>query len=121
MTASTGTQLERARCRRSESNRFMRRRNTYFVRMAIALVVASVFILYLCAQAKRSGETKGGPRSFEIVPLETVSETSSNASIGDLNGDGKLDIVLEKGRHWQLTSRIFFGDGKGHFTAGPPL
>jgi hypothetical protein len=63
----------------------------------------------------------GGLRSFEIVPLETVSETSSNASIGDLNGDGHPDIVLVKGRHWQVTSRVFFGDGKGHFTPGPAL
>ena len=62
-----------------------------------------------------------GLRSFEIVPLETVSETSSNASIGDLNGDGHPDIVLVKGRHWQVTSRAFFGDGKGHFTPGPAL
>src|SRR5262249_24982309 len=46
---------------------------------------------------------------------------SSNASIGDLNGDGHLDIVLVKGRHWQVTSLVFFGDGKGHFTPGPPL
>src|SRR5262252_5722568 len=59
--------------------------------------------------------------SFELVPLETVSETSSNASIGDLNGDGNPDIVLVKGRHWQLTTKIFFGDGKGHFAPGPPL
>jgi hypothetical protein len=63
----------------------------------------------------------GGIRSFEIVPLEMVSETSSNASIGDLNGDGIPDIVLAKGRHWPLASRIFFGDGKGHFTPGPAL
>ena len=59
--------------------------------------------------------------SFEIVPLETVSETSSNAGIGDLNGDGHPDIVLVKGRHWQLTSKVFLGDGKGHFAPGPPL
>src|SRR5579884_1905991 len=59
--------------------------------------------------------------TFEVVPLETVSETSSNASIGDLNGDGKPDIVLVKGRHWQLTTKMFLGDGKGHFTPGPPL
>jgi hypothetical protein len=58
---------------------------------------------------------------FEIVPLETVSETSSNASIGDLNADGHPDIVLVKGRHWQLTSKVLLGDGKGHFAPGPPL
>jgi FG-GAP-like repeat len=59
--------------------------------------------------------------AFEIFPLETVSETSSNASIGDLNGDGHPDIVLVKGRHWQLTTKLFFGDGKGNFAAGPEL
>ncbi len=58
---------------------------------------------------------------FEVVPLETVSETSSNASIGDLNGDGNFDIVLVKGRHWQLTTKIFLGDGKGHFAPGAAL
>src|SRR5580704_8774860 len=59
--------------------------------------------------------------AFEIVPLETVSETSSNASIGDLNGDGHPDIVLVKGRHWKLATRVFLGDGKGHFALGAPL
>jgi hypothetical protein len=63
----------------------------------------------------------GGLRSFEVVPLEAVSETSANASIGDLNGDGRLDIVLAKGRHWEVPSRIFFGDGKGNFMPGPAL
>jgi hypothetical protein len=29
--------------------------------------------------------------------------------------------VLVKGRHWQVPSRIFFGDGKGHFAPGPAL
>jgi hypothetical protein len=60
-------------------------------------------------------------RSFAPVPLETVSETTANASIGDLNGDGHLDIVLAKGRHWPLADVVLFGDGKGHFTPGPPL
>jgi hypothetical protein len=60
-------------------------------------------------------------RTFEAVPLETVSETTANASIGDLNGDGHLDIVLAKGRHWPLADVVLFGDGKGHFKPGPPL
>jgi hypothetical protein len=59
--------------------------------------------------------------AFEVVPLETVSETTSNASTGDVNGDGKPDIVLVKGRHWQLTTKIFLGDGKGHFGPGSSL
>src|ERR1700759_1846051 len=60
-------------------------------------------------------------RTFNPTPLETVSETTANASIGDLNGDGKLDIVLAKGRHWPLADVVLFGDGKGHFKPGPPL
>ena len=55
-------------------------------------------------------------RSFnQSLLLETVSETTANASIGDLNGDGNLDIVLAKGRHWALPDVVLFGDGKGHY------
>jgi hypothetical protein len=89
--------------------------------------VAGFVFFHTGAVATQSGQANGksfkagGLRSFEIVPLETVSETSSNASIGDLNGDGQLDIVLVKGRHWQVTSKVFFGDGNGHFMPGPAL
>ena len=95
--------------------------------LCTALAVAMAVLICLHALATRTGGVQkepfkaGGLRSFEIVPLETVSETSSNASIGDLNGDGFPDIVLVKGRHWQVPSLIFFGDGKGHFTRGPAL
>ena len=85
--------------------------------------VASQADIVAAQSGRRQGDPfhPGGLRSFEIVPLEKVSETSSNASIGDLNGDGHPDIVLVKGRHWQVTSLVFFGDGEGHFTTGPPL
>lgn len=32
-------------------------------------------------------------RKFDPTPLESVSETTANASIGDLNGDGFPDIA----------------------------
>src|SRR5215469_302230 len=83
----------------------MRRLSSLFIAAGLALVLL----------------TFAAVPAFEIVYLETVSETSSNASIGDLNGDGHPDIVLVKGRHWQLTTKVFLGDGKGHFTPGPPL
>ncbi|MCI0635024.1 MAG: FG-GAP-like repeat-containing protein, partial [Actinobacteria bacterium] len=36
-------------------------------------------------------------------------------AIGDLDGDGRLDVVLAKGRHWPLVDRVLFGDGAGGF------
>jgi len=36
-------------------------------------------------------------------------------SIGDVDGDRKLDLVLIKGRHWPGMSRVLLGDGRGHF------
>jgi hypothetical protein len=78
----------------------------------------------LGADVQPGAQAKATPiddKWFRIVPLESVSETSSNASIGDLNGDGHLDVVLSKGRHWRVASRVFFGDGKGHMVNGPAL
>src|SRR5262245_60644722 len=47
--------------------------------------------------------------------LEESSETSANASVGDLDRDGDLDILLAKGRHWPLHDRVLLNDGQGHF------
>lgn len=57
-------------------------------------------------------------RSFDrVLLLESTSETSANVSIGDVDGNGTLDVVLAKGRHWPLNNLILHNDGKGHFTA----
>ncbi|MDP1561393.1 MAG: DUF3863 domain-containing protein [Pirellulaceae bacterium] len=58
------------------------------------------------------------PLSFRQVDLEDTAETSANASVGDINGDGHLDIVLAKGRHWPLHNRVFLNDGRGNFPTG---
>lgn len=67
------------------------------------------------AQFQAAASTSTFPRYDRVLPLETTSETSANVSICDLNGDGNLDIVLAKGRHWPLISRVLLGDGRGHF------
>jgi len=90
---------------------------------ALALL-AAVEAGVVGADVQPGAQTKATPiddKWFRIVPLESASETSSNASIGDLNADGHLDVVLSKGRHWRVASRVFFGDGKGHMVNGPTL
>lgn len=60
----------------------------------------------------------GPPRSFgTVIHLETTADTSANASMGDLDGDGDLDIVLAKGRHDPLVDRVLINDGMGGFVA----
>ncbi|MFN0099515.1 MAG: FG-GAP-like repeat-containing protein [Gemmatimonadaceae bacterium] len=61
------------------------------------------------------------PRYDRTLLLESTSETSANASFGDLDGDGHLDIVLAKGRHWPLKSRVLLGDGRGGIRAAYDL
>jgi hypothetical protein len=58
------------------------------------------------------------PRTFDRMQLlETKGETSASVSLGDIDRDGDLDIVLAKGRHWPLDNLILRNDGKGNFTA----
>jgi hypothetical protein len=55
------------------------------------------------------------PSFNRAVALETKAGTSANASLDDLDGDGDLDIILAKGRHWPLVDLVLLNDGKGHF------
>jgi len=58
-----------------------------------------------------------GVRSFDrVLLLEEQGDTSASVSLGDIDGNGTLDIVLAKGRHWPLHDLILRNDGKGHFT-----
>jgi hypothetical protein len=63
-----------------------------------------------------------GSRSFErSMSLEDSGATSANVSIGDLDDDGHLDILLVKGRHWPLDNLVLMGDGTGTFAPPRPL
>ncbi len=67
----------------------------------------------LDAQQERTPNSK---LRYTQIDLEASSETSANASVGDLDRDGDLDIVLAKGRHWPLHNRVLLNDGYAGFT-----
>lgn len=53
------------------------------------------------------------PDFNQSFQLEEKSDTTANASFGDFDGDGHLDILLVKGRHWPIVDRVLLGDGSG--------
>ncbi|HVP35204.1 MAG TPA: VCBS repeat-containing protein [Steroidobacteraceae bacterium] len=61
------------------------------------------------------------PRFDRVLLLESAAATSANVSIGDLTGSGRPDLVLAKGRHWPLMSRVLLADGHGRFPVAHDL
>ena len=73
----------------------------------------------MSAQPSRSARI-AEPRTFDrVLLLEAQGETSAGVSLGDVDRDGDLDVVLAKGRHWPLNNLVLRNDGKGHFTGDP--
>jgi hypothetical protein len=73
------------------------------------------------APAAPPADSSRFPQYDHVLVLENTAETSANVSIGDINGDGHPDIVIAKGRHWPLMSRVLIGDGRGNFSSGYDL
>lgn len=92
--------------------------NLLLIILSVAMKVAflsSQTTNLIVQQSQVAPNVQKFPRFDRVLLLETTSETSANVGIGDLNGDGNLDILLVKGRHWPLMSRALLGDGQGHF------
>ena len=77
----------------------------------------------LCvATAGAAQPTATGSRRFDrALALEDSGVTSANASVGDVDRDGHLDIVLVKGRHWPLRNLVLLGNGNGTFRTPIPV
>ena len=76
------------------------------------VVTLGVTVLAVVGQSAR--------RSFDRVKLlESEGVTSASVSLGDLDGDRDLDLVMGKGRHWPLHNMVLLNDGRAAFSATP--
>jgi hypothetical protein len=74
----------------------------------------SLFIVCLVgAMTQKALAQKNIPNFDSCLLLEATADTTANVSFGDLDGDGHLDILLVKGRHWPIVDRVLLGDGRG--------
>jgi VCBS repeat protein len=79
-------------------------------------IIAGVCALTLSGWAQmRAAQSSSFPSYRRTLQLEATADKSANVSIGDIDGDGRLDLLLVKGRHWPGVSRVLLGDGHGHF------
>ncbi|MEZ4417284.1 MAG: VCBS repeat-containing protein [Gemmatimonadota bacterium] len=79
-------------------------------------ILAPLLAASLLGACTRAAVPEGGARHFDTaIFLEDSAATSANVSVGDVDGDGHLDVVLVKGRHWPLLDLVLLGDGNGGF------
>jgi hypothetical protein len=64
-------------------------------------------------QEKAKDSSVDFPNFDRFMMLEATADTTANVSLADFDGDGHLDILLVKGRHWPIIDRILLGDGLG--------
>jgi len=87
-------------------------------RMGSKLTRTLVLLVLAGCQSHASDPESGVFPSFDrVLLLESTAANSASVNVGDLNGDGLPDIVLGKGRHGPLFSRVLLNDGKGGFAA----
>lgn len=80
--------------------------------LTLALSASSRVVSSTSRSSTAAAPSDSFPSFDRTLLLEPAAATSANVSIGDVNGDGHLDIVLVKGRHWPLVDRVL-NDGSG--------
>jgi hypothetical protein len=81
-----------------------------------SIVAMNKFVICLLAIGMTASPLHSQARSFDrVLLLETKTETSASVSLGDIDRDGDLDVILARGRHWPLVNLVLRNDGDGPF------
>ena len=90
----------------------------------VGMLVASCLAIATQFAQPFTGSPLEGQEARTFRPLRSLgagSELTASVSLGDVNGDGALDVVVANGRHWPGQNRIYLNDGRAAFTLARPL
>jgi hypothetical protein len=82
---------------------------------ARAVILACVGVALLLGAVARSAT--GQAPSFAKPKLYAAKEEPQATAVGDLNGDGKPDLVSVGGNRDSGVASVFFNDGKGRLAS----
>ena len=89
------------------------------MRIPVAAVVFALSVPACQPDRERpdSPPSETAERTFRpLRPLGAGSELTASVDLGDVNGDGALDVVVANGRHWPGQNRIYLNGGRAAFT-----
>ena len=89
-----------------------------YLDLGLCLAIATLFA------PPFTGSPLAAQEDRTLRPLRSLgagSELTASISLGDVNGDGALDVVVANGRHWPGQNRIYLNDGRAAFTLSRPL
>jgi len=76
-------------------------------------------LIFRCTS--QSNEINSNFLSSNRFVLGDLKLKTASLDLGDIDGDGDIDIVVANGRHWPAQNQVFFNNGKGIFTVSKNL